>query len=97
MAGTGATNTGDKVTLALVVQKLDALSNLYDKGHKEVMDEVRAIKDNVHTLDNEQCVQAEKVKTVEEEVDKLRSRDTVWSIGNSVGAAIAGLLALTKS
>lgn len=37
-AAGASSNTGDKVTLALIGQKLDILSSTYDRGHKELVD-----------------------------------------------------------
>jgi hypothetical protein len=89
-AQTTNNGNGDKITLALIGQKLDALA----AEQREVLSVLKDQGRELHRLDNEECIQAEKVDNLEKEVEKLRNRDTLWSGINTIFAAIATIIGL---
>ena len=76
-----------KVTLALLGQKIDTLTATVEKFCDNMEPRVRH-------LENRQGVIAERVETAEEEVNKLRSINYVWSSFNTIGTVIATALGL---
>lgn len=93
MTSTAGASSGDKITLAVVVERLD----VQKKTLSEILEAVKDIGKEQHRLDTEQCVQSLKISTIEEDIDKnikpeIKTEKRLTAAGTMMAAASTALL-----
>lgn len=104
MTATGASNAGDRITLALIGQKLDAMAEANKSSHEDIISQLRcnaAAVGELQIAQGKHAIEIENIKkdineNIKPEIKSLRNRDTWWSSINSIMIAIATYLGITK-
>lgn len=87
MTAAGATNTGDKITLALLGQKVDAVI----EGQKAILDKMDSYGKEVHRIDTEQCVQAVKLINLESDITDIEKDVDAAKKGIKIDTWLGGI------
>jgi hypothetical protein len=92
MAVDADTDNGQKVTNAILGQKID---NLCSKVN-DLADNMKIHCNQSYVRDNRISVLETQVGSNIDEIKTLRSKSDIWSSLNSIGAIVAGILGVNK-
>ena len=92
----GDNSNGQRVTMALLGQKLDALADAFRQSAAETREYRRQMEDRLRAVEQEQARFREQARNNRDDITELRSHSNRWdmlvSAFSALGATIAGLL-----
>ena len=64
------------------------------KNILKILETIPALESRVSCIEGDDKARDEKISTMKNEVDKLRTNNNAWSFGNTLGVIVAGILAV---
>lgn len=94
--------TTDKITLAVVVSRLDALAKSQEQGFSDMRHLLEGIEGRVRQVEHCQGQMQVEIKNTKDDMDEcqdkveaIKTRDTIGTVVTSVIALISGLLGIS--